>query len=85
MKLPGNASAAGVAAGAEREACGRAPAGYGRLRLGSARTDRDTVRRFLLVLTLVLVVVGCGETGVYDEQAKELALREAAPGPFNRG
>jgi hypothetical protein len=40
------------------------------------------VRRFLLVLTLVLVVVGCGEAGVYDDEAKELALREAAPGPF---
>lgn len=40
------------------------------------------MRRFLLVLTLVLVVVGCGEAGVYDEEAKELASREAAPGPF---
>jgi hypothetical protein len=40
------------------------------------------VRPFLLVLTLVLVVVGCGEAGVYDEEAKVLALREAAPGPF---
>ena len=40
------------------------------------------MRRFLLVLTLVLAVVGCGEAGVYDEEAKELALREAAPGPF---
>jgi hypothetical protein len=37
------------------------------------------VRPFLLVLTLVLVVVGCGEAGVYDEEAKVLALREAAP------
>jgi hypothetical protein len=40
------------------------------------------VRRFLFVLPLVLVLVGCGTAGVYDTEAEELALREAAPGPF---
>lgn len=41
------------------------------------------MRGFLFILCLVLVlVVGCGETGVYDNEAKQAALREAAPGPF---
>jgi hypothetical protein len=52
------------------------------LRLEFARTDRGTVPRFLFVLTLMLVLVGCGEAGIYDKEAKQLALREATPGPF---
>jgi hypothetical protein len=52
------------------------------LRLEFARTDMGTVPRFLFVLTLMLVLVGCGEAGIYDKEAKQLALREAAPGPF---
>jgi hypothetical protein len=39
------------------------------------------VRRFLVV-SLVLALVGCGHAGAYDNEAKEVAKREAAPGPF---
>lgn len=40
---------------------------------------------FLLSVVLVLVLVGCqsGDTGVYDKQAKDEALREAGKGAFD--
>jgi hypothetical protein len=54
-----------------------------RLRSPSARADSDTVRPLVFSLVLVSILGGCGEAGFYDKQAKEAALREAAPGPFD--
>ena len=49
----------------------------------SARTDSETMRPFVLVIVLLLSLAGCGDGRFYDERAKEVALREAAPGPFD--